>query len=596
MSRKLGLLVATIAALSACSSVGGSGSSTEAGGPDATSPSYEGGPEADGTTGGETEGGADAAADGSTDAPATVDATDAPSALDAPVDGLLEDAGSEVGSPDAALDGSPDASPDGSPCPGTKLFCNNVCVPNDEANCGSCGNDCTTKHVTSSVACVNGECSFPSIACATGYQHCSSDAGDGCETDITQASNCGSCGHSCGSLPICAPGGACTKAVAIAAANEATFAVMANGMIASWGLNTSDNAPAGSSGLLGTGDATLTQANTPVYVTGIANAVGITAGDAHACALLSDGTVKCWGDNAFGQLGKDYTAVHSSATPLAVAGLSGVTALAAGYDHTCALVSGGAVKCWGFNAYYELGNTSTATCEGDAGTTPCSSAPSTVSGMAPATALAAGPDTTCAIVPDGGVDCWGANINGELGNGSTTGSPHYAVAAPGPVLNIGSAVALGGFNTGMCAILADGTGRCWGDDGVDQLGDGNGGFGNFSATPVTVLNVTGAVSLAPDPMGAAACAVLSNGKGMCWGYGPAGQLGDGTQSFPGPMSAAPAQIVSLTNIASIAAGDYHACALLTTGDVWCWGADGQGQLGNPAADPNMNSTPMAVAW
>jgi alpha-tubulin suppressor-like RCC1 family protein len=384
--------------------------------------------------------------------------------------------------------------------------------------------------------------------------------------------------------------------VAIGAATEATFAVMANGTIASWGLNTSENAPTGSSGLLGTGDATLTMAMTPVFVTGITSAVGIAAGDAHACALLSDGTVKCWGDNAYGQLGVDYTALESSATPLAVAGLSGVVALAAGYDHTCALVSGGAVKCWGYNGYYELGNTSTSTCEGDAGTAPCSSAPAAVAGMARAKALAAGPDTTCAIVPDGGVACWGVNGNGELGNGSTTGSPDYAVAAPGPVLDIGSAVALGGFNTGMCAVLADGTARCWGDDGVDQLGDGNGQFGNYSATPVTVLNVAGAASLASDPMGAASCAVLSNGTGMCWGFGPNGQLGDGTQSLPGPMAAAPAPIVSLTNIARIAAGDYHACALLTTGDVSCWGENAEGQMGNPAADPNINSTPLPVAW
>jgi alpha-tubulin suppressor-like RCC1 family protein len=331
-------------------------------------------------------------------------------------------------------------------------------------------------------------------------------------------------------------------------------------------------------------------------VTGINSAVGIAAGDAHACALLTGGTVKCWGDNAFGQLGVDYTAVEFSATPLAVAGVSGVTALAAGFDHTCALLSGGTVKCWGYNGYYELGNTSTATCEGDAGTAPCSGTPSTVSGMSNATALAAGPDTTCALVGDGGISCWGVNGNGELGNGTATAGPGYAIATPGAVTSISSAVALGGFNSGMCAVLADGTARCWGDDGVDELGDGNGGFGNYSATPVTVLNVSGAVSLATNATGAAACAVLSGGTGMCWGYGPNGQLGDGTQSFPGPMSASPAAIVSLTNIASLAAGDYHACALLKTGDVSCWGANSSGQMGNPTADLNINSTPLAVAW
>ena len=426
MNRKLGTFAAAVAALAAllaggaCSSGGGSGAPTDASEPDGTGPSSESGVEVDGMPVGQAEGGADAAAEGSSDATASLDATDAPSPLDAPSDAAPEGSSSEAGPLDAASDAAP--------CPGTQIRCNGICIPSDEANCGSCGNDCTTRHVTSSVACVSGQCSFPSMVCATGYQHCSSNAGDGCETDITQPSHCGSCGNACGSLPVCAPGGSCTKAVAIAAATEATFAVMANGMIASWGLNTSENAPTGSSGLLGTGDAALTMATTPVYVTGITNAVGIAAGDAHACAVLSDGTVKCWGDNGFGQLGVDYGVAASSATPLTIAGVSGATALAAGYDHTCALVSGGAVVCWGFNGYYELGNTGTATCQGDAGPTPCSATPATVGGLPHATALAAGPDTTCALVTDGGIDCWGGTPTAS----SETAAPRAPLTTRSP--------------------------------------------------------------------------------------------------------------------------------------------------------------------
>jgi alpha-tubulin suppressor-like RCC1 family protein len=176
-------------------------------------------------------------------------------------------------------------------------------------------------------------------------------------------------------------------------------------------------------GLATAGQNTLTQANVPGLSGGV---LAVARGDGnpanslnnHLCALLSDGTVKCWGDNTYGQLG-DGTKTSSS-TAVAVLGLNGATAVAAGGGHSCAALSGGTVKCWGLNSSGQLGNGTTTGQDGGAGGT--WDTPVAVSGLSGATAVVAGGVHSCALLSDHTMMCWGANSTGQLGNGTTASS------------------------------------------------------------------------------------------------------------------------------------------------------------------------------
>ena len=252
----------------------------------------------------------------------------------------------------------------------------------------------------------------------------------------------------------------------------------------------------------------------PEYVYRMDTAARIASGSAHSCVVLIDGTVQCWGANAFGALGNSEPA--NSTFPKTVVGITNATRIAAGLNHTCAVLASGLVQCWGRGDEGQLGNGGFAN----------SAAPVTVSGITTATFIGLGNAHSCARLVGGAVRCWGRNVEGQLGNSSTVNS---AVPVIPTGLASATSVAGGGFHT--CATLSSGGVNCWGRGDQGQLG--NGFLFNISA-PVVVSSIAGAVAV--DAGRSHSCAVLINGRLRCWGLNETGQLGNGV-SGAGAVSA-----------------------------------------------------------
>ena len=281
------------------------------------------------------------------------------------------------------------------------------------------------------------------------------------------------------------------------------------------------------------------------------------AGAEHTCGLGFGGSVKCWGTNFAGQLG-DGTNVDRNA-PVDVVGLGrGVTAIATGSEHTCAVIAGG-VRCWGANFSGQLGD----------GTNANRNSPVDVSGLSwGVTAIAAGAEHTCAVVA-GGVKCWGANFSGQLGDG-TNANHNTPTDVSGPGLPV-TALAAGGSHT--CALSAGGAVKCWGTNFTGQLGDGSNVGRN---APVDVLGLPRRVT-AIAVGGSHTCALSAAGAVSCWGTNSSGQLGDGTRAHRN----VPVAVSRLgRGMTAIAAGGEHTCALTDLGAMQCWGANASGQLGD----------------
>ncbi len=298
----------------------------------------------------------------------------------------------------------------------------------------------------------------------------------------------------------------------------------------------------------------------------------VEAGYYHTCVLTSAGGVKCWGDNYSGQLGDGTTA--NRWTPVDVVGLSsGVTGTTAGSAHTCALTSAGGVKCWGYNVNGQVGD----------GTTTDRWTPVDVVGLSSGvTAITGGVIHTCALTSAGGVKCWGDNYHGQLGDGTTTDR-----WTPVDVVGLSSGVtAITGGRYHTCALTSAGGVKCWGDNYSGQLGDGT---TTDRWTPVDVVGLSSGVT-AITGRASYTCALTSAGGVKCWGNNYSGQLGDGTTA----NRWTPVDVVGLSSgITAITAGHHgHICALTSAGGVKCWGYNYSGQLGDGTTTKRL--TPVDV--
>ncbi len=302
--------------------------------------------------------------------------------------------------------------------------------------------------------------------------------------------------------------------LALAASGD-TCAVTTSGALSCWGHN--------ESGQLGNG--AMNPSLVPVGVVGLSSGVtAVAAGGLHTCAVAAGGAVKCWGDNSTGELGTGTT--EDSLAPVTVKGLSsGVVAVALGFGHTCALLEGGAVKCWGLNTYGELGS--------GAMSQPVTT-PVDVKGLSSgASAIVANSLHNCALLAGGAVKCWGHNLDGELGDGTVLDR-----STPVDVKGLSSGVvALGAGTSHTCAVTVEGGVKCWGNNAFGQLGDDS---TTVRHEPVDVVGLSSgavAVALGFDHT----CAVLDTGAVKCWGGNFYSQLGNGTTT----QSLVPVDVVGL---------------------------------------------------
>jgi alpha-tubulin suppressor-like RCC1 family protein len=369
----------------------------------------------------------------------------------------------------------------------------------------------------------------------------------------------------CVPMLVAPPAQAAGSAVTVSDLAVGTFhscAVLSDGTVRCWGRNLEGQL----------GDGTTTNSPTPVTVVGITTARHIAAGNAHTCAILADTTVRCWGRNVGGQLGNGSTT--DSSLPVTVTGLSGVDVISLGDLHSCALsLTSGEVRCWGNNSSGQIGDS----------TTTSRSTPVAVSGITTAIDVSAGNEHTCAVLSDGAARCWGRNFFGQLGNGASGDGSNSATPVAVSGITGASLIAAAGSST--CAVVTGGAVSCWGQNSLGQLGDGT---TTSSLAPVAVSSLTGATSITA---GNAHTCVIVSGTIRCWGFNSSGQLGDGSTT----SRSEPVAVGGLTGIAVLSAGGNSTCATNANGDArWCWGNGGNGQLGDGGT--TSSSIPVTIAF
>ena len=400
---------------------------------------------------------------------------------------------------------------------------------------------------------------------------------------------------------------------AVSVGSDFDCALGFNGAVKCWGNN--------ANGALGLGD-TVDRGGQPGQMGDSLPAVNlgtgrtaraIASGSSSTCALLDNGTVKCWGLNVAGELGVgdivnrgDKPNEMGDNLPAVDLGTGRTAkAIATGNGSSCALLDNGTVKCWGENAYGELGLGDIAGRGGRPGQMGDNLPTVDLGTGRTAQSIAAGGEWTCALLDNGTVKCWGYNGDGELGLGDNTnrGEQPGQMGDNLPAASLGTgrtarAIAAGGSNT--CALLDDGTVKCWGFNRVGELGLGDvtergDQPGQMGDNLPTVSLGTGRTARAIAIGSSNTCALLDDGTVKCWGFNSEGELGLGDMNErgdqPGQMGdnlptvslgtgrTARAIATGYTSVVAYSGSPANTCVLLDDGTVKCWGDNTYGQLG-----------------
>lgn len=342
------------------------------------------------------------------------------------------------------------------------------------------------------------------------------------------------------------------------------FHIEKSGQVKCWGRN--------NAGQLG--DGSIEDRSTPASVPHMNDTKQIVSGAQHSCALKTNGDVYCWGDNQLGQLGTGNT--EPTNKPLKVQELSNVILLSAGSHHNCALLSSGTVQCWGDDSFGQLGD----------GHNGIQALPVRVMDLkSPVKALASGSNHSCALLATGSVHCWGANDHGQIGDGTVT-TRHTPVAVSNLKNDFDYAVRISAGGNHSCALLQNGSARCWGGNDDGQLGDGS---TNMALSPQPLTNhYNNLVNIVAGNKHT--CAQTDQGGVLCWGNNSKGQLGTGSAQ---PSQPTPQWVDGFRyGVVSISATNDSTCAIKSGGKTFCWGGNQYGQLGDNSL--TWKNTPSAV--
>jgi alpha-tubulin suppressor-like RCC1 family protein len=358
-----------------------------------------------------------------------------------------------------------------------------------------------------------------------------------------------------------------TDIVDVKAGGFHTCALRASGQVLCWGYNAF-----GELGIGTTGNAV----TTPQNVLGLSDAVQITVGDHHSCAVRAGGKVACWGEGGAGRLGNGLTSDVPYPVEVApgIAGLFHATFVEAGYDHTCAVSVDGTVACWGSNSSGALGDNTISTRKTAVA----------AQGLTGAVTVSTGEDFSCATTAGGSVACWGYNVNGQLGDGLTTSRK-----IPYVLPSISGAVEVSAGVSRACALLGDATVLCWGANGSGYLGDGTADSHGLPA-PVVGLAEFGRCAACDDSNVCTddvchptlGCQHSPAAAGLPCGVGLA-------------CDGANACTQALSPHRRIAAGQRHTCVIDDDGDVACWGRNHAGQLGDASTTDRYTPTVITLS-
>lgn len=313
--------------------------------------------------------------------------------------------------------------------------------------------------------------------------------------------------------------------------------------------------------------------------------ISLAAGNAVTCGVTASGAGFCWGSNQSGQLGDSSTTQRL--TPAPVAGGLTFASLTAGDRHTCVVTSSGVAYCWGDDSVGELGDST--------GGAPASNRPTpvAVAGGLSFVNLTAGGGHTCGVTGAGVAYCWGYDSYGQLGDSSLYSAAHHTPVAVVGGLTFTNLTA-GFMHT--CGVTNNGATYCWGLAEVGALGDGQShlicyGFKAFPDAPCSKspVAVAGGLTFASVTAGFGhTCGLTRGGAAYCWGDNGNGQLGDGsTTRQPTPVA-----VAGGLTFASLTAGQLQTCGLTGGGAAYCWGDNTYGELGDGSTTRRL--TPVAV--